>query len=147
LFRECILPLARLFFLPSRPMKTVLVAEDNKDNFELIQMIFEELSFPCDLVRARTGREVIRLVEEKVPDLILMDVVMPDMDGIEATREIRKKHSKKELPIIALTAQAMAGDREVVLDAGCDEYLSKPFSIADLIEKVCRYLKVDATTG
>ena len=128
-------------------MKKVLVAEDNNDNFELIQMIFEEVSLSCKLIRAHTGREVLKLVEEEVPDLILMDVVMPDMDGIEATRMLRKKFSRKNLPIIALTAQAMAGDREVVLDAGCDEYLSKPFSIAELIKKVSHYLGADAPTG
>jgi CheY-like chemotaxis protein len=110
-------------------------------------MIFEEVSLPCKLTRAHTGREVLKLVEEEIPDLILMDVVMPDMDGIEATRMLRKKYSRKELPIIALTAQAMAGDREVVLDAGCDEYLSKPFSITELIEKVSHYLGTDAPTG
>src|SRR3989338_2781162 len=110
-------------------MKKVLVAEDNKDNFDLIQMIFDEAPFRCELVRANTGRDVLRMVEEEMPDLILMDMVMPDMDGIEATKFLRKKYSKKTLPIIALTAQAMTGDRETVLDAGCDEYLSKPFAI------------------
>ena len=128
-------------------MKTVLVAEDNKDNFELIQMIFDEAPFECRLVRAHTGREVLAMVEKSPPDLILMDVVMPDMDGIEATRALRKKFPRGKLPIIALTAQAMAGDREVVLDAGCDEYLSKPFAITELLEKVCHFLKIDATAS
>jgi CheY-like chemotaxis protein len=128
-------------------MKKVLVAEDNKDNFELIQMVFEELEIPCKLARANTGREVLKMVEKEVPDLILMDVVMPDMDGIEATRMLRKKYTRKQLPIIALTAQAMAGDREVVLDAGCDEYLSKPFSIPELMEKISHYLGINVRTG
>jgi len=124
-------------------MKKVIVAEDNKDNFELIQMIFEDFPFSCRLIRANSGRDVINFVEAEKPDLILMDVVMPDMDGIEATRLLRRKYSKQELPIIALTAQAMTGDREVVLDAGCNEYLSKPFSINELTEKVLHYLKID----
>jgi len=128
-------------------MKKVLVAEDNKDNFDLIQMIFDEAPFRCELVRANTGRDVLRMVEEEMPDLILMDMVMPDMDGIEATKFLRKKYSKKTLPIIALTAQAMTGDRETVLDAGCDEYLSKPFAINELLETVRHYLKMDAPAG
>ena len=123
-------------------MKKVLVAEDNKDNFDLIQMIFDEVSFPCELLRARTGREVIALVKSEKPDLVLMDMVMPDMDGIEATRSLRKEYSKEDLPIIALTAQAMTGDREVVLDAGCNEYLSKPFTVNELMEQVCLHLKI-----
>jgi CheY-like chemotaxis protein len=128
-------------------MKKVLVAEDNKDNFELIEMIFDEAPFQCELVRARTGREVLRLVEEGIPDLILMDMVMPDMDGLEATKSLRKKYSKTKLPIIALTAQAMTGDREAVLEAGCDEYLSKPFAINELLAKVSHFLKLDASNG
>ena len=123
-------------------MKKVLVAEDNKDNFDLIQMIFDEVSFPCELLRARTGREVIALVKSEKPDLVLMDMVMPDMDGIEATRSLRKEYSKEDLPIIALTAQAMTGDREVVLDAGCNEYLSKPFTVNEHMEQVCLHLKI-----
>lgn len=128
-------------------MKKVLVAEDNKDNFDLIQMIFDEAPFRCELVRAHTGRDVLRLVEEELPDLILMDMVMPDMDGIEATKFLRKKYSKQKLPIIALTAQAMTGDRETVLDAGCDEYLSKPFAINELLATVSHFLKLDTKTG
>lgn len=128
-------------------MKKVLVAEDNKDNFDLIQMIFDEAPFQCELVRANTGRDVIRMVEEAIPDLILMDMVMPDMDGMEATKCLRKKYSKKQLPIIALTAQAMTGDREAVLEAGCDEYVSKPFAINELLEKVAHFLKLDPSTG
>jgi two-component system, cell cycle response regulator DivK len=124
-------------------MKRVLVAEDNKDNFDLIQMIFDEAPFRCELVRAHTGLEVLRMVEEGLPDLILMDMVMPDMDGIEATKSLRKKYPKKRLPIIGLTAQAMTGDRETVLEAGCDEYLSKPFAINELLEKVCHYLNLE----
>ena len=126
-------------------MIKVLGAEDKMDNFELIQMIFDEASFECELVQARTGREVLRLVEEAMPDLILMDMVMPDMDGIEATRSLRKKYPKNQLPIIALTAQAMTGDRETVIDAGCNEYLSKPFAINELIEKVRHYLNIGVT--
>ncbi len=128
-------------------MKKVLVAEDNKDNFDLIQMIFDEAPFRCELVQARTGREVLNLVEKEMPDLILMDMVMPDMDGMEATRSLRKKYSRETLPIIALTAQAMTGDRETVLEAGCDEYLSKPFAINELLAKVTHFLKIDASTG
>jgi CheY-like chemotaxis protein len=124
-------------------MKKVLVAEDNKDNFDLIQMIFDEAPFRCELIRANTGREVLRMVEEELPDLILMDMVMPDMDGMEATRTLRKKYSNQQLPIIGLTAQAMTGDRETVLEAGCNEYLSKPFAINELVEMVKQFLKMD----
>ena len=138
---------ARRDFRQGRRMKKVLVAEDNKDNFDLIRMVFDEAPFTCQLVRAHTGREVLSFVEKEIPDLILMDMVMPDMDGIEATKFLRKKYTKADLPIIALTAQAMTGDRERVLDAGCDDYLSKPFSISELLEKVRHYLKIEVSTN
>jgi len=114
-------------------MKKVLVAEDNKDNFELIEMIFDEAEFKCELLRAHTGREVIKMVDSDKPDLILMDVVMPDMDGIEATRTLRRKYSKDQLPIIALTAKAMANALTVMAWAPKGTLLRAPDTYMDKI--------------
>ena len=124
-------------------MKTVFIAEDMDDNFNSIKIVFEEALPQCVLRRAKNGKEIVEMIEkEPKPDLILMDMLMPFMDGVEATLRVRKKYSKKELPIIALTAQDVIIDRQIVFDAGCNEYLSKPFTIAQMMEKVNFYLEL-----
>lgn len=112
----------------------ILVAEDNPTNQKLIQKILENAGFHSNL--ATTGREVIEALKTEVYDLILMDVQMPEMDGMDATREIRsrEKTSGTHVPIIALTAHAMKGDMEKCLEAGMDGYLSKPVKKNELFE-------------
>ncbi|MFM8424263.1 MAG: response regulator, partial [Chloroflexota bacterium] len=93
------------------------------------------------VVTARDGFEGIARINESVPDLILMDVMMPELDGIETTRRIRTQLGLNHIPIIALTALAMAGDRERCLEAGMNGYLSKPVKLKELLETIEHYLK------
>jgi CheY-like chemotaxis protein len=121
--------------LPS-PYKniTILLAEDNETNIEMIQeyLIFEGYH----VVLARNGYEAIARAEEMHPNLVLMDIQMPQMDGLEAIRYLRNKPQFRKMPIIALTALAMPGDRDRCLAAGANEYISKPISIKTLMRTI-----------
>ena len=118
-------------------MKKILIAEDNDSNFILMTYILKKF---YEYDRARNGQEAVDMVEKNNYDLILMDIKMPVLDGMEATRLIKEKHP--ELPIIALTANAFDSDRQLAYEAGCNEFLPKPISsdvclktIAKLIEE------------
>ena len=109
-----------------------------------MQKMLNKLGYHADL--AANGEEVLHSLELKPYDLILMDVQMPEMDGIEATRAIRKHWSSSDPPkIVAITAHALEGDREKCLDAGMDDYLSKPVKMGDLEEMLAKY-RSNATT-
>ncbi|HPE87638.1 MAG: response regulator [Bacteroidales bacterium] len=110
--------------------KSILVAEDHDSNYQLIDIVLGREYY---VFRAFDGGEAIRLVEEKAPDLILMDIKMPGMDGLTATRILREKGYQK--PIIALTAYAFDSDREKALEAGCDNFITKPV-LPDTLKKV-----------
>jgi CheY-like chemotaxis protein len=117
--------------------KKVLVAEDEQSNFLLIQEVLSGMDL--DILHAWNGKQAVEMVHSHPDiDLILMDIKMPLMGGYEATGHIREIRS--DLPIIALTAHAMHGDREKALKAGCVEYLTKPFPVKTLINYVDRYL-------
>jgi two-component system cell cycle response regulator DivK len=105
--------------------KRILVVEDNLDNRRILVYRLKRIG-EFDIVEAGNGREALEVVESEPPDLIFMDLKMPVMDGWEATRRIRSLERGKAIPIIALTAQAMAGDEQKALAAGCDDYLAKP---------------------
>ena len=117
--------------------KTVLVAEDVKSSFDLINVILENKG--TKTIWAKDGKEAVKLCRENSNiDLILMDINMPVMNGFEATREIKK--FKPDLPIIAQTAYAVTGDREKSIEAGCDDYISKPINPGKLLEKIVELL-------
>jgi hypothetical protein len=115
----------------------ILIAEDDEVNYLLIEEILSKFSFKT--TRAVTGEEAVKKCKEN-PDIsmIFMDIKMPDMDGLEATRKIREFN--KEIPIIAQTAYAMISDRKNALDAGCNDYISKPIKLSDIDEMVRKYL-------
>ncbi len=115
--------------------KTVLVAEDVESNFLLLKAIIGKT---YNLLHAWNGKEAVDIYEQSQPDLILMDIKMPEMDGLEATRIIRKV--SQEIPIIALTAFAFDDDRVKALEAGCNDYLTKPLSASLLKETIAKYL-------
>ncbi|MGN6394960.1 MAG: two-component regulator propeller domain-containing protein [Mucilaginibacter sp.] len=123
------LPALSTDFAKLKPLN-ILVAEDNPINQKMILKVLEKLGY--DAALATTGREVIQMLDNKYYDLILMDVQMPEMDGLEATRYIRE-HVNKQPVIIAMTANAMVEDREICLKAGMDNYISKPVKIETLI--------------
>lgn len=116
----------------------ILVVEDRADNLTLIHEILNIKGYT--IYTAKNGREAIDLAGKEIPDLILMDMQMPVMDGFDSTRHITGMESLKHIPIIGLTARAMRGDREKVLEAGCCDYLSKPVMPEDLLKKVEQWL-------
>jgi two-component system cell cycle response regulator DivK len=104
--------------------KRILVVEDDAQNSYLIGFILEKSGY--EVVTATDGEQAVAAVELNVPDLILMDMLLPKMNGYEATRAIKADPATVGIPIIALTAYSMKGDREKILEAGCDGYISKP---------------------
>ena len=117
-------------------IKLILVAEDEDSNYELVKIV---LSKRYKLLRARNGIEAVTLNEEEKPDLILMDIRMPEMNGLDATRII--KEINHNTPVIALSAYAFEENIQEAKAAGCDEFRAKPFRVEDLIDLVRRYLK------
>ena len=117
-------------------MKKILVAEDNDSNYMLMTYILKN---HYEVVRALNGKDVVEKARTVQPDLILMDLKMPLMDGLEATRQI--KAQQPELPIIALTANAFDSDRQQAMDAGCDDFMSKPISAALCLQMIEKYIK------
>jgi two-component system cell cycle response regulator DivK len=117
----------------------VLVVEDEKDNMDLFVQI---LSFHgCEVLKAEDGREAITITQEQAPDLVLMDLSLPALDGWEATRALKGIPEVSHIPVVALTAHAMVGDRERALKAGCDGYISKPIEVTRFYRQICAYLK------
>jgi len=115
----------------------ILVAEDEESNFRYIEKLLKKAGF--DLLRANNGLEAVEYIElDAKINLILMDIKMPVMNGVEATREIKKL--KPEIPIIATTAFAIPGDREVFLNAGCDDYIPKPIRAGELIDMILSHI-------
>jgi PAS domain S-box-containing protein len=120
-------------------MPQILLVEDNEDNIEMLSQYLRARQYRCDV--ARNGIDAVQQAKELRPDVILMDIQMPGMDGIEATRRIRSQHELADVPIIALTALAMPGDRERCLEAGADDYMSKPISLKHLLHLIELYYK------
>jgi CheY-like chemotaxis protein len=128
-------------------MKThrVLVVEDEKDNMDLFCQILE--FHGCQVLKAEDGREAVNLTQSEKPDLILMDLSLPALDGWEATRTIKAIPHLADIPIVALTAHAMVGDRERALDAGCDGYISKPIEVARFFDDLTEYLSGESAVS
>ena len=112
-------------------MKKILIAEDNDSNFVLMSYILKKY---YQFERARNGQEAVELTDKNAYDLVLMDIKMPVMDGLEAAKAIREKHP--DLPIIALTANAFDSDRQLADEAGCNDFLAKPVSSEACIETI-----------
>ncbi|MBA3718211.1 MAG: response regulator [Actinobacteria bacterium] len=115
----------------------VLVVEDNEKNMKLFRDVLQAKGYFT--LEATSGEEAVELASEHVPDLILMDVQLPGIDGVEALARIRADERTASIPVVALTAQAMSGDRERFLEAGFDGYISKPVDVLEFIETVARY--------
>jgi two-component system cell cycle response regulator DivK len=118
--------------------KCILVVEDQEDNRQILRDLLGNAGF--ELTEAENGEEAIAAVARRRPDLILMDIQLPLMDGYEATRRIRTNPDLKSVPIIAVTSYALAGDEDKALEAGCNGYVSKPYSPRELLAKVRAYL-------
>jgi len=122
-------------------MKKILIVEDVEINRDLLEQLLEE---DYHLITAEDGAAAIRLAEKERPDLILMDMSLPVMDGWEATRTLKARDDLKQIPVIALTAHAMRGDEEKARACGCDDYLSKPVDEDRLFEKITHFLEKDS---
>ena len=118
-------------------MKKILIVEDVEFNVDLLVQLLED---EYELLTAEDGQKGVELAETAKPDLILMDMSLPVMDGWEATRQIKANDSSKNIPIIGLSAHAMSGDHEKAFAAGCDAYLTKPLDDELLFEKLEEFL-------
>ncbi len=120
----------------------ILVVEDQADNRQILRDLLGNAGF--DLMEAENGEEALAAVAKQRPDLILMDIQLPTMDGYEATRRIRANPEMKDVPIIAVTSYALTGDDAKALAAGCNAYMAKPYSPRALLAKVREYLANEA---
>jgi CheY-like chemotaxis protein len=119
----------------------ILVVEDNEKNMKLFRDVLQAKGYVP--LEATSGEEAVELASEHVPDLILMDVQLPGIDGIEALGRIRANDQTAAIPVVALTAQAMSGDRQRFLESGFDGYISKPVDVLEFIQTVAGYCEAD----
>lgn len=120
-------------------MGHILLVEDNEMNRDMLKRRLERRGFTVAI--AVNGREGVEMAGTEKPNLILMDMSLPEMDGWEATRTIKSNPDVAQIPVVALTAHAMSGDREKALEAGCDDYETKPIDFARLMEKIDKFLQ------
>ena len=119
-------------------MKTVLIVEDNELNMKLFHDLLEARGY--NILQTREGMEALRLAREHRPDLILMDIQLPEVSGLEVTKWIKEDDDLRRIPVIAVTAFAMKGDEERIREGGCEAYLSKPISVGKFLETVRHFL-------
>ena len=119
-------------------MKKILIVDDNDNNLYLISFILRKRGLR--VIEARSGSEGVELAIQEKPDLIIMDIQLPDIDGLEATKRIRASEANGNIPIIALTSYAMTGDKDKALAAGCNGYIAKPINVDTFIEEMEKYL-------
>ena len=124
-------------------MAKILLVEDNEMNRDMLSRRLTRKGY--EVVVAVDGQEGLDMASSESPDLILLDMSLPVIDGWEAARQLKSQAQTREIPIIALTAHAMAGDREKTLEAGCDEYDTKPVEMPRLLEKIQAILETSAT--
>lgn len=123
---------------------SILVVEDNDMNMQLVEYLLEEAGY--EILKASSGEEALRLAASGSPSLVLMDIHLPGMDGLSVAREMKKSEGMSGVPILALTAHAMRGDRDRFLDAGCDGYISKPIDVKTFIPSIRQYLPEGSST-
>jgi CheY-like chemotaxis protein len=116
----------------------VLAVDDDEDNLLLITQVLSLSNY--SFITATNGLMALSIAEQRLPDLILLDVMLPDLDGAELVRCLRQNPQTVKIPVIAVTAMARKEDRDRLLAAGCDEYISKPYMVDDLEELIRRYL-------
>mgnify|MGYP001615120093 FL=1 len=121
------------------PDKNVMVVEDNEKNRKLMRVVLKAKGY--NVIEAATGEEALNILRNQKPDIILMDIQLPGIDGITLIKQIKETTALKDIPIIAVTAYAMKGDEEKIMEAGCDAYVSKPINTQELPLIVEKYIK------
>ena len=116
----------------------ILIIEDNEQNLYLVTFILEKYGY--QVIQAKNGKDGINSAIDESPDMILLDIQLPEMDGYTVARELRKKMKNPDAPIIAITSYAMAGDKEKAINAGCIDYLTKPINPDTFIQSIQQYL-------
>ena len=124
--------------------KRILVVEDQEDNRKIMRDLLTASGF--ELIEAETGEDGVAAASREKPDLILMDIQLPGLDGYEATRRIRSDPELKQTPIIAVTSYALSGDDKKALEAGCDDYIAKPFRPQVLLDCLAKHLNLDSAS-
>ena len=117
---------------------TVLIVEDNELNMKLFNDLLE--AFGYKTVKTRDGRTAVDMAREHKPDLIIMDIQLPGISGLDVTRQLKQDADLAAIPVVAVTAFAMRGDEQKILAAGCDAYLSKPISVTTFLETIRRFI-------
>ena len=120
------------------PPKTILVVEDNELNMKLFHDLLEAHGY--NILQTRDGMEALKLARQHKPDLILMDIQLPEVSGLEVTKWIKEDDALKAIPIIAVTAFAMKGDEEKIREGGCEAYIAKPISVTNFLKTVQQFL-------
>ncbi|WP_041793594.1 response regulator [Pararhodospirillum photometricum] len=118
--------------------KKILIVEDNDLNMKLFNDLLQANGY--ETLQAKDGRNVLDLVREHRPDLILMDIQLPEVSGLEITRMLKEDPALRPIPVIAVTAFAMKGDEEKIREGGCEGYIAKPISVASFLQTVARFL-------
>jgi two-component system, cell cycle response regulator DivK len=122
--------------------KTILIVEDNELNMKLFNDLLEAHGY--NTLQVRDGRAVIELTRKNQPDLILMDIQLPEISGLEITKMLKADDDLRDIPVIAVTAFAMKGDEQKIRDGGCDGYIAKPISVASFLQTVSKFLEPEA---
>ena len=122
-------------------MARILVIEDNPDNYDLVRFVLERSGH--EISPAIDGREGLDRAAELTPDLILLDLAIPEIDGWEVARQLKDADATKAIPLVALTAHTLPGDRRRALEAGCDGYISKPIDVKTFANVISHYLNSD----
>jgi two-component system cell cycle response regulator DivK len=123
-----------------KPMsRTVLIVEDNELNMKLFHDLLEAHGYAT--VQTRNGMEAVGLARQHRPDLILLDIQLPEISGLEVTRQLKQDDELKSIPVIAVTAFAMKGDEEKIREGGCEAYIAKPISVSTFMETIQKVLK------
>jgi len=118
--------------------KTILIVEDNELNMKLFHDLLEAKGY--DILQTRDDMEALKMARSHVPDLILMDIQLPEVSGLEVTKWLKEDDNLKAIPVVAVTAFAMKGDEEKIRDGGCEAYIAKPISVSTFLETVEQFL-------
>lgn len=118
--------------------KTILIVEDNDLNMKLFNDLLQANGY--NTVQTKSGKEALQLTREHRPDLIIMDIQLPEISGLEVTKRLKADDELKDIPIVAVTAFAMKGDEEKIRNGGCDAYIAKPISVSNFLETIAEFL-------